>query len=312
VAFDRATRAQRLKTATLRDGIALAGRESTHMERWNFRRYEEEESSTASILLAFLGGVGLGVGAMYLFDPDRGAQRRSWMRDKAVRWRHQIADTADATSRDVAQRARGVVARTRTWFRHEDDVPDDTLVERVRAEMGRKVSHPRSIVVEAHAGTVMLAGPIFAEEVDRLIRCVEKVRGVRSVENLLEVHATAENVPGLQGAEPITGGANFWQRTWPPATRLWTGAGGFSLVLLGLTRRSPVGYVASVAGTALFVRALTNSPTLISMHRGGGQQGEGDENGDQQQGSDGASDENERFSSAGGQRSTGSMSELSS
>lgn len=232
------------------------------------RRRKESRSQAASLLVAMLGGAAIGVGLMYLLDPDRGAQRRAWTRDRLVRWRHRIADTAEATSRDVAHRAHGVVARTRTWFRDES-VPDDTLVERVRAEMGRKVSHPRAITVEAHDGLVVLGGPVFAGEVERLLHAVERVRGVRDVENRLEVHATATNVPSLQGAEPLGRSAGFWQRSWPPATRLVVGTSGAALVLAGLPRRSSGGYWAGIAGAALLLRALTNAPRWVTPIRDG-------------------------------------------
>ena len=47
----------------------------------------------------FLGGLGLGVGLMFLFDPVRGARRRSLIRDQAVRGVHDMEDAADKSLR---------------------------------------------------------------------------------------------------------------------------------------------------------------------------------------------------------------------
>lgn len=61
------------------------------------------------------------------------------------------------------------------------------------------VRHPRSIEVAARDGTVILSGPVLADEVDSLVAMVSRVPGVRHVENRLEIHEEAGNVPGLQG-----------------------------------------------------------------------------------------------------------------
>ena len=147
---------------------------------------------------AFLWGLGIGLGLMYILDPDRGRRRRALARDKVSRSAHVTADKFGATRRDLSQRARGVAARVRGSFSHED-VGDEVLVERVRAQLGRLVSHPRAIEVSAESGRVTLSGPILRSEVADLINGVESVRGVREVVNALHEHESADNVPALQG-----------------------------------------------------------------------------------------------------------------
>jgi hypothetical protein len=147
---------------------------------------------------AFLMGFGLGLGVMYILDPDRGRRRRALIRDKVTHSAHAGADAVSATGRDLAQRAAGVAARVRGSLTHED-VEDAVLVERVRAQLGRLVSHPRAIAVSADEGCVTLSGPVLQEEVKRLCRGVGRVRGVREVVNALDEHDTAGNVPALQG-----------------------------------------------------------------------------------------------------------------
>src|SRR5437763_1294527 len=112
---------------------------------------------------ALLAGAGLGAGLMYFLDPDRGRSRRAWMRDKAVHAAHEAQDAACVVGRDLRQRSQGLMAEAQSRLR-EDHVSDDVLVERVRSQMGRVVSHPRAIEVMAHNGRVTLRGPILANE----------------------------------------------------------------------------------------------------------------------------------------------------
>ena len=80
----------------------------------------------------------------------------------------------------------------------EQQVPDDILIERVRAQLGRPVSHPRAIEVRAESGKVVLSGPILADEAEDLIQRISRIPGVRSIESQLEVHAEPGDIPSLQ------------------------------------------------------------------------------------------------------------------
>jgi hypothetical protein len=62
----------------------------------------------------FLGGLGLGSLVMYLFDPDRGKQRLSTIRDTAVKAASRSSKVVSAASKDLRSRASGVVAETRS------------------------------------------------------------------------------------------------------------------------------------------------------------------------------------------------------
>jgi hypothetical protein len=147
---------------------------------------------------AVLTGLGLGIALMYFLDPDRGRRRRALVRDKVARAANVSADTLGARGRDLAHRTAGTVSQVRGAWRR-DQVDDVVLVERVRAELGRLVSHPRTIDVEASNGRVTLHGPVLQTELNHLLRAVERVRGVREVVNELEPHAQPGNVPSLQG-----------------------------------------------------------------------------------------------------------------
>src|SRR5215467_14448230 len=94
------------------------------------------------------GTAGLGAGLMFLLDPHMGSRRRAILRDKLISFMRLAAWAADKTSRDLRNRIYGTVASTKSRFR-ETAVSDDVLVERVRSQLGRAVSHPHAIQVTA-------------------------------------------------------------------------------------------------------------------------------------------------------------------
>jgi hypothetical protein len=186
-----------------------------------------------------LAGAGLGAFAMYMFDPDRGTRRRALARDKMTFATHKTRDGVDAAVRDLTNRSRGVAATTRGRFTRA--MPDDTtLVERVRAKLGRACSHPHAVDVFASNGEVTLTGPILAGEVDDVLATVAAVRGVTGVVNSLEVYQSSDGIPSLQGEGRRAGPAiDLLQRNWAPATRVLVGAGvaAAGLAAAGYARR---------------------------------------------------------------------------
>jgi uncharacterized membrane protein len=185
---------------------------------------------------------------MYLLDPQAGTRRRARLRDAMTRAAHKTGDALGATSRDLVNRTRGLAAGARGWTA-ADSPSDEVLVARVRARLGRFVSHPRSIEVVAHGGRVTLSGPILEHEADAAVVAMSRVAGVESVDDALERHREPGNVPGLQGGSTRPGQRmGFWQESWAPANRVSAGA----------------------AGAALLARALTNleTPRLVGATRG--------------------------------------------
>jgi hypothetical protein len=75
------------------------------------------------------------------------------------------------------------------------DAGDEAIAESVRAKLGRYVSHPRAIRVEARNGSLTLSGPILRGESEELISAVSSVRGVNEVLNRLEPHGPEEGLP---------------------------------------------------------------------------------------------------------------------
>lgn len=204
------------------------------------------------------GGLGLGTALMYLLDPAFGRRRRAILRDKFARAADRAGDALGAMGRDLANRGRGLVAETRALV-SPGEVSDRVLEERVRARLGRVVSHPGSITVEARQGVVTLSGAILEREVAPLLSAVASVRGVRDVENRLEVHEEPGHVGGLQGDRAAKDSRiELLQKNWSPAWRLLAGLAGGGMTLWGVRRRRVLGTGLATAGTVLMARAASN------------------------------------------------------
>jgi hypothetical protein len=217
-----------------------------------------------------LVGVALGATAMFLLDPVQGRRRRALLRDRVVAGSNDVREFAEAAGRDTTHRTRGLVATMYGWFAR-GEVSDEGLARRVRAKLGRFVSHPRTIDVSASQGHVTLTGPVLAREHGGLIGAVRSVRGVKEVEDRLAVYQDPRGISALQGGEPARGELpQLMQRRWSPATRVASGgAGGALLVYSVLTRRGPLAGLALLSGAAMLVRAATNRPFAEMVRRRG-------------------------------------------
>ena len=193
----------------------------------------------------------VGAAAMYFLDPQAGRRRRARTRDKAESAARRLRDAYDVTLRDTQHRAMGIRAIGRRLLRREG-VDDDTLAGRVRAVLGRYVSHPHAIEVTVSGGEVAVSGPILENEVAGLLKAVKRVSGARRVSNQLVVHKEPGHISSLQGGIPRRGERfELLQDNWSPAARLAVGSFGLALLLhRGLLWR--------LGGAALLARAITD------------------------------------------------------
>ena len=76
-----------------------------------------------------LGGLGLGVGLMYLLDPEKGAERRDVVRGFMEDYGRQTGDFFDDTKQTLGRQAQATLARTRAPFRRQPG-----LGERLRTQ----------------------------------------------------------------------------------------------------------------------------------------------------------------------------------
>jgi hypothetical protein len=224
------------------------------------------------LLLRLLTTAAAGAGLMYLLDPERGRRRRAIVRDRLVRAAHRTGDAVDATSRDVGNRARGVVAELRSRLANVE-VSDGVLHERVRARIGSVIGHAGAIDAAVIEGQVSLHGPVLAGDVDRLVRRVRSVPGVREVINQLDVHDEPGGVPGLQGRpRPPRRGEVFelLQTNWSPTARLFASLAGAAMVLWGWRRLDLPGILLTAGGVVVLLRGVRNEPLTSLEARGRG------------------------------------------
>jgi osmotically-inducible protein OsmY len=152
---------------------------------------------TTDIWKGLLIGIGVGASMMYVLDPRRRNRLASQARDQVFSAAKEAREAVSARAENLSNRARGAVAEASAMMQGEP-VDDRVLVERVRSHMGRIVSNPSAIEVTARDGRVSLRGTIHSSEVEQLISEVGWLRGVKDVENQLDVHDQAGDTPSLQ------------------------------------------------------------------------------------------------------------------
>lgn len=193
----------------------------------------------------------------YYFDPSNGRRRRAGLSERSSRTARRVVLGLGRAGRDLAYRMLGVSARARGLFR-TGSVEASVLIARVRACLGRIVSHPGAIhvsVTEPHR--VLLRGAVLAWEHEPLLRAVAAVPGVRGVHEQLAVHESAEHISSLQGGRPRPGAAvSRLQPRWSRGTRLAAAAAGGGLVWSGLSRRGFWGALTATAGSMLLLRSV--------------------------------------------------------
>ena len=207
-----------------------------------------------------MSAAGVGAGLMYMFDPDRGKRRRALVRDKMRHAAGVAGDAAGRTGRDVRNHVQGVFAEAMSLFRTRD-VSDDVVKARVRAKLGRVVSHPSAIEVKSINGSIVLSGPILAAEEHPLLKSVAVIHGVKNIENLLELHDQAGDIPALQGGRLRKERLGVLKTNWSPTMRLIAAAAGGALSVYGARRRGTFASALGSLGLGVVMRALINAKT---------------------------------------------------
>jgi hyperosmotically inducible periplasmic protein len=67
-------------------------------------------------MIRVLGVLGIGALCMYFLDPVSGRRRRALLREQLVHAKHEIDDYAEGKSKDLRNRAEGVIADTRNMM----------------------------------------------------------------------------------------------------------------------------------------------------------------------------------------------------
>jgi hypothetical protein len=209
-------------------------------------------------LFSLMTSIGLGAGLMYYYDPSRGRRRRALVRDRVVHLRNQSDDFLDKASRDMRNRARGVLAEASALL-SDQSAPDWIIEERVRAELGRLSQFNGALRVRSDGGEITVSGPVLAAEVDQILSGIGKVRGVNGVNNQMDVYQDPAGISALQGKTvSFKTRRESNQQNWSPTTRLLAGVGGGLLAVYGRTRRGLVGSMLSLGGLGLMARGVAN------------------------------------------------------
>jgi hypothetical protein len=162
--------------------------------------------SALSKLSLLAVGIAAGSVAMFFFDAVSGGRRRALVRDKIVGVGHDVGYLAQAKGKRAADYVRGLfVTLHLDRVTRSEPQSDQQLHDRIRARLGRVISHPKSVYVEVNQGRVVLSGHILTEQVDKLLNEVQHNVGVRAVDNQLVCHDTAQGIPELQGRTETRG-----------------------------------------------------------------------------------------------------------
>lgn len=144
---------------------------------------ELRRSNSARAGVAILAGIAIGGGLMYLFDQRMGNRRRAVAKDKALSFARQSRIVAGKTFRHLRNRVQGVLASATQSVTEGGIVSDRKLSDRIRSTIGRVVPAPHAIDLAVHEGRVTLRGMLKPHETGLVVGAVEKIPGVRSVDN---------------------------------------------------------------------------------------------------------------------------------
>jgi osmotically-inducible protein OsmY len=136
------------------------------------------------IKLGLVAGVGAAIA--YFFDPDSGRARRVLTRDRSASWLRSVRRDAQSKAHYAADKAEGI--------KHEvagptnTDAPDDaTVAQKIRSEVLGNYDTSR-LNVNVEDGVAVLRGELqHPEQINALVRDVERVAGVRDVRSLLHL-----------------------------------------------------------------------------------------------------------------------------
>jgi hypothetical protein len=153
----------------------------------------------------FLGGAVVGARLMYLFDPDRGRSRRVRLRDRAVHALHLLRRESSRQLRNAGNHLIGQLHELRSSVRDRStEIPDDILLDRLRAQLGRDVRHLRMLDFRVENGCVIVEGPALRGELRKIRERLHKTRGVHDCDVRVEEvsREDLERLSGMRGTPP--------------------------------------------------------------------------------------------------------------
>jgi osmotically-inducible protein OsmY len=150
---------------------------------------EQTEEEGVMGITSFVKGAIAGAAVAYLFDPEAGRGRRARLRDQAAAAGRRARDRAGEMSRHAGNVVEGRIHEATASMDTGRAMDDVTVADRIRSEvLGRPDLAAGGLLVDVTDGVAHLRGRF--DDADRLARVIdltEKVRGVREVDNLVEV-----------------------------------------------------------------------------------------------------------------------------
>lgn len=177
-------------------GNKLSARAQDAADEARSRASEQHSSPVLPVTFTAVGCCAMGIGLMYLMDPDRGRARRAWLSDTLGGLVKSTGQTFYRTGKDLSDRFTGGSSSAGYASRSAGPMQSEQLLENVRSEISRVVPANHQIEVMADVnGTVTLTGAVRPEDADRVIAAVEDVPGVALVINRLEMQS-GQTTPG--------------------------------------------------------------------------------------------------------------------
>jgi len=149
----------------------------------DFRAEGRYRSSMANPFLLFFAGLVIGGGATYLLDQQQGNRRRAVAKNKAWSAVRRSGVLAGKTIRHLRNRIQGVASGIAHTMTEPGTVSDRKLSDRIRSTIGRSIPSPHAVDIAVHQGRVTLRGVLKPHETGALLEAIERIPGVRSVDN---------------------------------------------------------------------------------------------------------------------------------
>ena len=158
-------------------------------------RHHGHDVSAGTAGVGAAGALLLGLGAMWIMDPDRGRGRRAWIGQKTNRLINETGKFMRATGRHLANKSKGYAHESRKAVRGAGRaVTDSSIAESVRSSLGRLgLKSASSVGVECAGGCVTLTGRCVADDVAIIVDTTRSTYGVDNVVNNMEVGSSFDS-----------------------------------------------------------------------------------------------------------------------
>jgi len=158
--------------------------------------YHETSGSTiAGLSLAAVGCLAFGAGLMYFLDPERGRGRRTWARDKTMKYARDTGRAAQGYGKYAADHLKGYAAETRSAASSAMEstrsaassamdsakATGQQLVEKVKGAIG-KIKGAKDVKVDDNAGRLTLTGSAAPTEVGVILTAC-RTAGATDIDN---------------------------------------------------------------------------------------------------------------------------------